>query len=562
MKTGIRFKISQTKKNSKQYFEEKSFFSDPQLHGDTSINREFNPTKKSLESCPEEILIKIIANLSTHELLTNVARISKRFCALTQLQMTHICVTLPDYADQRQVSKFLTENKKTEVLKIKGKKMSPSYVELKGFDVQLLRPITEHKSLKVLNVHSLKCFNENNLIFLLKSSNAKSLEKIRVENYHNISGHKNRSDWSSQASNLKHLELCYYPSNYFNNARFLSANTLIKIGQAANKLEYLKFDGDIFDEEKIGTIFKENQNTLKEVHLPFNICSEEDLLLLVQCCQLESLSLKLSFTDVSKETFLKVPENKHLKKLSLFLFFCINSEIEHFFSHPNLSELTSLKLESSKVASDEILKAISSCKHLSYLKLVQCYDIKASYHSLFHVLRKCDRLETLILDIWIEFDVEYFERIFKMNLPNLKYLKMECWEFEMDFQLNCWGLQVSFPTDFVITTCLQHSKNIKAVFLGPTIYCKPEGRRSFEVFIGTERKHSRWLFNQFPCLPKVYSYFDLFKVLNSQRAAMSELGDIDGFLRLPINRDTPEVSPYSTLNIIKKFIINQISALL
>jgi len=466
---------------------------------------------------------------------------------------------LPDYADQREVCKFMTRNKKIEVLKIDGKKMSPSYVELKGFDTQLLRPLIEQKSLKVFDDHSLMCFNENNLICLLKSSNSKSLEKISVRNYHNISGNENLPDWSCETSNLKHLELCCHPSDSFDNDRFLNANTMVKIGQATNKLEYLKFEGQFFNGEKIGAIFEKNQKTLKEVYLSSNFCSEEDLQLLVQCSQLESLSLIFSCFHVSKETFLKIPENKHLKKLSFSIFFSVNNEIEHFFHHTNLSELTYLKLKSSVVASDEILKAISSCKHLSYLNLSQRYHEKESFVGLFNLLKQCNKLETLILDVWIEFDLEYFERIFRMNLPNLKYLKMECWEFQVDFQLDLWGFQVSFPTDFVITTCLQHSKNIKAVLLGHTIYCRPKGR-SFEAFIVTERKHSRWLFNQFPFLPKVYSYFDIFKVKNSQRDALSELGNIEGFLSLPANRDTSEISPYSTLNIINKFLISKIMA--
>jgi hypothetical protein len=99
------------------------------------------------------------------------------------------------------------------------------------------------------------------------------------------------------------------------------------------------------------------------------------------------------------------------------------------------------------------------------------------------------------------------------------------------------------------------------VFLGLTLYCRPEGR-PFEVFIGSKRKHSTLLFNQLPWLPKVYSYFDFFKIQNEQQAALAELGQIKGFLRLPLSRDTSKVSPYSTLNIVKNFIINQISAML
>jgi hypothetical protein len=166
--------------------------------------------KKTIESCPDEILIKIFAHLPTSNILLNVARVSMRFWRLSKLPMTHRNARLPDYADQRKVIEFLTLNKKVEDLTLVTKfKVKIGKVVLKGFDVELFKPLVEQKRLRSFTAHSFMCFNENNLISLLK---VKSLEEIRIFNYLNIRGRSNLGEWSCEASNLKQIQIYCRPS--------------------------------------------------------------------------------------------------------------------------------------------------------------------------------------------------------------------------------------------------------------------------------------------------------------------------------------------------------------
>ena len=485
-----------------------------------------------------------------------------RFWRLTKLPMTHLSARLPDYADQRRVIEFLASNKKIEDFTLVTKfKVKLSKVELRGFDVELFEPLVDQKRLKSFTAHSFMCFNENNLIFLLK---IKSLEQIRVFNYQNIRGRRNISKWSCEASNLKHIQIYCRPSKLFDDERRLSASTLIKIGQATSKLEYLRFDGTLFDRQHVGIVFRQNQLSLKYVHLPFVYCSEDDLQDIVQCFKLKGLSLLFCFSHLSKESFLRIPENKKLKTLCLrFVFGGQMSPVvlTHFFSHHNLSELTFLHMESAdaRIFSDEVLKSIAMLKNLSYLKLTQHENHKERLEGIFHVLKQCKKLETLILEVCFEFVILDFEEIFILNMPRLKYLKLECWDFQLDLQLEYCGYKLTIPIDVIITSCLQHSDTIKAVIFGEgVLYFKPEeGGSVFECYSHNERKPAMRLFNHFPGFPKIYNYHD---IMGSRKVALKELADIDGFLGGGPWRGISEQSSPSTFNNIKKFFFNRMSA--
>jgi len=117
-----------------------------------------------------------------------------------------------------------------------------------------------------------------------------------------------------------------------------------------------------------------------------------------------------------------------------------------------------------RIFTDDVLKSVALLKNLTYLKLTQHENHKERLQGIFHVLEQCKKVETLILEICFEFDILDFEQIFIMNLPRLKYLKMECWDFQMDLQLEYFGYKMTIPVDVFITLCLQQSDAIKAVF--------------------------------------------------------------------------------------------------
>jgi hypothetical protein len=60
-----------------------------------------------LGSLPVELLTKILAQLSTSDLLCNVARVNKQFYQLTKSPPVHLFVTIKANADEEQGAKFL-----------------------------------------------------------------------------------------------------------------------------------------------------------------------------------------------------------------------------------------------------------------------------------------------------------------------------------------------------------------------------------------------------------------------------------------------------------------------
>ncbi len=416
---------------------------------------------QDIASLPNEILIKIFTYIPTSDLLQNVSRVSKNFNGLSKVTLAHQNVTLLDNADK--VSEFLTANK--SIVSLNLIPQNKDQTDHENLSEDLLRGLMLQNRLSHLNLDTKMSVNEKSLISLLTGPRSQHLTKLRIHNYHNLNEEENITNWKSYASNLKLLDLrCSFTASK-NEARSFNASSLIEIGETSRKLEYFRFEGFITNEEHLGPLFTANQNTLKEVHLPFIKCSNNDVQCLSKCEQLESLSICLDGFDCSKETFFKISENKQLKSLTLKIDGLEGNirtkDVAKLLEHSNLSKLTSLELSSAdmSLATTEVFKAISSLQYLTRLHLSQSHP--ETFETLLEFLGMANKkLERLFWNVEIEFNQEDFGKIFLKELPALKYLKIATYG--------------SWSNGNILHCLKQQSGNIIAVRLGPFLYYNRE----------------------------------------------------------------------------------------
>ncbi len=370
---------------------------------------------------------------------------SKTFYELTKDSVVHVCVTLFDSVEVQSAIQFLEENNSIKELHIlPGKRY---HWEL-GLDTYLLDALYGQKKLRVLNLETRSSIKESQFIKFLQHPNAKLLKKIKITC---IDGaYQERNDWICNASNLTHLKLGY---------NHLNTNTITKITNISRNLESIKIYGDLRltpDEPKLNvtSILQANQKTLKEFHLKDCIYSEEDVMALVQCTQLESLSLLLNCRRISMQTLNMIIENKHLKTLHLNFWNespTTYEELEDILCMPNLSQLTSLHLTSRSIIHPDILSAIASLKNLKDLCLDQDYAYgmnlyEVTYEDLGVIIKNCKKLEKLILHVDLEYQRAGFKKL--IGLPNLKIAGIHSHK--------------GFPENLkFVVNCLRKSKSIK-----------------------------------------------------------------------------------------------------
>ena len=412
------------------------------------------------------MLIKIFCSIPTSDLLQNVSRVSKNFHSLTKVTLAHQYVTLLDNSEK--VSQFLATHKSIVFLNLMpSKKNQPNLETLSG---QVLIGLNSQHRLSFVHISSKVSVNEESLILLLKNPKGKHLKKLKLKNYHNIDSAEITSNWTSNATNLKYLELCCSFTELQNDARSINASTLIEIGQASGQLEYFRFEGIIFNEIHLGPIFKANPNTLREVHLPHIRCSREDVLCLMACHQLDSLSIWLDGSNISKATLTKIPENKQLKSLNLRIDGVGSihpKNVAELLVHPNLLHLLSLHLLSIdlNLSTTKVFRAIAGLPNLKYLHFA--HNFQGTVIKLFEFLKMVNKLETLIWNVETNLMHEELKKVFFMDLPNLKFLKIANSGF-LDF--------------FQILRIMQQSPTIRGVHLGSYVcyklpnqkYCFPE----------------------------------------------------------------------------------------
>ena len=410
--------------------------------------------ESKISSLSKELQVKILSNIPTYDLLQNVSRVSKNFHNLAEVTLAHQYVSLLDNTEK--ASQFLAANKCIAALNLMSRKKTKPNLEI--LCDQIINGLFCQNRLFYLNIESRTSVNETSLILLMKNSKIQHMKKLKIRNYHNIDAEETISNWTCYASNLKHLELCCSYAELQNNARSIMTQTLIKIGQASKKLEYIRFEGIISNDEYLGPLFTANKNTLKEVHLPHIKCSNKDILILIKCHQLENLSIWLDGSNIAKQTLLRIPENKLLKSLSIKIDHLVgnnnilSSDVSQLLEHPNLSKLSSLHLSSADIylSTTEVFKAISSLQDLKYLHFLQNHP--ETFQKLFEFLKLANKLETLIWNVEIKFNLEEFRKMILMDLPHLKYLEIN---------------YVGWWRSWQILQCMQ-SSNIRTVCFGPS----------------------------------------------------------------------------------------------
>jgi len=413
--------------------------------------------KRTISSLPNELLCRIFSNLSTNDLISNVATVSRRFHGLTHVPEIHDSVALKDAHDDK-ASNFLAINNLVKDLHLTTKDLL-----LFKDSVQLSNAVFSQRRLKNLNICQKIVVDEQSIRSLLNNSNSKFLEKLVITRCLSENEEQISDDWTCCSVNLKHLELGFKGSSTLDKSNF-NARTIVEILHTSRELKFLKFTGTFSNDQSLGPTLKKHRKTLRTILLPNVGTSEEDVKVIAQCQKLEILDLKLG--DISAKTLVSIPDNKKLKTLSLDLESAKKvsaMDVANLLRHSNLStNLTHLTLMLDKIRafSPEILMALGSCQNLNYLRVLQDEDFEETYGKVLKVLDKCKKLETLIIRIYIEFRLKGLKKLFNQKFSNLKYLKMECWD-DVNYDGRIWNF-------------LKEIDSFKAVYLGNSIYYRSD----------------------------------------------------------------------------------------
>jgi hypothetical protein len=150
------------------------------------------PTLNSTMQVPPEILIKILQYLPTHDLLKNVARISKQFYELTKCPEVHLNVSLSETAQEAGALEFIKKAKHMTGLtlaSVQTLKMRSSYlfntdinIKKKGINVnKLLLAVCKHQHLRSILLGDTCIISASTFMDLSKSDWWQKLHKFDVE---------------------------------------------------------------------------------------------------------------------------------------------------------------------------------------------------------------------------------------------------------------------------------------------------------------------------------------------------------------------------------------------
>ena len=233
--------------------------------------------KSQISFLPKEILSKIFSFVSTKDLLSNVAQVSKDFNELTKNSASHVAVHL-DYKNEiTSVNSFLNGKKNIREISFEERADSCCIGVLSVLDLGILQQ-TETASVELAG----KWIGP--LIFYLLSENrwkARQIRKfkIRTKQTH-FAALLNRS---IDFENLTHLQLT---------SDALGIDRLLEIATISRKLQSLKSDSrfNSVNSKEFESFVQSCKDKFETLHLPHYLCTNGDFKRLTNLCQRSNLS--------------------------------------------------------------------------------------------------------------------------------------------------------------------------------------------------------------------------------------------------------------------------------
>jgi hypothetical protein len=236
-----------------------------------------SPPEAENQVFPPEILVKILRQLSTQDLLLNVAPVCKQFHQLTKDPSIHTRIALPCYVDLDPALEFLRVSSKVRELKIFTTKemeleLNPVPANRDPSERQemycdpILMAVSEHANLQEVEVEGMtarvSCFNELNKTTFFKNL-TKLVVKVNADSVFPYDRQQLETTLTLLASTgkLKHLNLT--------GIKKISSSSITHLALACNQLDTLSTDCNMTNADHI-SILQARHSTLKHLKIESN----------------------------------------------------------------------------------------------------------------------------------------------------------------------------------------------------------------------------------------------------------------------------------------------------
>ena len=249
---------------------------------------------KSIFDLPAELLINILVRLPTHDLLVNVAAVSKYFYQLAKDPMVHVKVFLPANIDLGPAVNFLRKASQIQQLKIftyddtelqlRPKPFSGEAVQ-QVFCDELLIAVSSHPNLRVVDVNGLRAS--------ATAFNPLSMTKF-FTNLENLSLH---IEMTSGTIDKLHLELTFAIMASIGKLKriklrgvsSMDANHLTSLAISCKQLKCFTSDCPLSNSQQV-SIYKARRDTLKHFDVDSISWDDEIFESLSQCQKIDKLT--------------------------------------------------------------------------------------------------------------------------------------------------------------------------------------------------------------------------------------------------------------------------------
>ena len=369
---------------------------------------EFPPESVHLCDLPDEIILRIFAQLSTSEILQSLALVCKKFSRICRdaSVISHIYLKPNlDNSQQLSITNAISRSRCLKSLTLKGRSDAEHLVSTAcSFCPKL-------ETLQIIHCPKL---SDDCLALLAESELCASLKNLNLE-CTPISTH-----WgTSQIMKLPNLTSL----NLFN-SRLFDSEHLKALAYSCEKLEHLNIEEVThLSEDAMITLIQERKDTLKTLYVDGESLSDQTFKHLFLCQNLQELGI--SFAEemgengiyaISQLHQLRILKLKRAKKVK-------SDDFVTLFARKNLASLHCLDLSECVQVSDDVIKTLAlECPKLDKVMLNWCWEIRDE--GLEFLTRYANEISHLFL-VGVVLITDVFLRDLLENLPKLVHLDLQ-----------------------------------------------------------------------------------------------------------------------------------------
>ena len=307
---------------------------------------------KCLKQLPTEILVQILSNLPTSDLLQNVALVSKHFNKLTKCPEVHLKVSIREKAQLKGAIVFIKRSKlMTELNLIKVETGSTKHSTDGCFVNKILLAVCGHGNLRSVLCKDLmeKC-QFSTLIALSESTWWRKLQKFDVELEQMPEKPKDKEKFDDAMRNLGSDGNLSYFSLEIRWTEFVQSIHILITSTRSNKLKNLTIHMECNDDQ-LAEIFAARKNSLESLTIALQSrarLGRKSATTLIQCQQLKHFRMLTAF-----DSFHIFPKLQNLTTLDIG-YLCEGFQYTDCLPQNSLPNMTEIRIDSLDVMFDDI----------------------------------------------------------------------------------------------------------------------------------------------------------------------------------------------------------------